>query len=55
VNRRQLLTAAQNVFAYLTSFAPDAAPQAVPLLQRWLDQFQRKLQAQGVQFLLRSE
>ncbi|WFD39894.1 uncharacterized protein MJAP1_002876 [Malassezia japonica] len=29
---------AQNVFSYLSSFAPDSAPQAVPLLQRWLDQ-----------------
>ncbi|WFD07462.1 hypothetical protein MVES1_002828 [Malassezia vespertilionis] len=44
---------AQNLFAYLSSFAPDSAPQAVPLLQKWLDAFQRKLQAQGVQFLRR--
>ena len=44
---------AQNVFSYLSSFAPDSAPQAVPLLQRWLEQFERKLQAQGIEFLLR--
>lgn len=47
--------AAQNIFTYLSSFAPESAPQAVPLLQRWLDQFQRKLQTQGLGFLLRSE
>jgi len=41
------------VFSYLSSFAPDSAPQAVPLLQRWLEQFQRKLQTQGVEFLLK--
>jgi len=45
---------AQNVFAYLSSFAPDSAPQAVPLLQRWLEQFERKLQSQGLDFLLRN-
>ncbi|SHO79296.1 Similar to S.cerevisiae protein OPI10 (Protein with a possible role in phospholipid biosynthesis) [Malassezia sympodialis ATCC 42132] len=44
---------AQQVFSYLSSFAPDSAPQAVPLLQRWLEQFQRKLQTQGVEFLLK--
>lgn len=46
---------AQNVFSYLMSFAPDSAPQAVPLLQRWLEQFQRKLQSQGLSFLLKNE
>ncbi|WFD20774.1 hypothetical protein MCAP1_003028 [Malassezia caprae] len=44
---------AQQVFSYLSSFAPDSAPQTVPLLQRWLEQFQRKLQTQGVEFLLK--
>lgn len=47
--------AAQNIFTYLSSFAPESAPQAVPLLQRWLDQFQRKLQTQGLSFLLKGE
>ena len=46
---------AQNLFSYLSSFAPDSAPQTVPLLQRWLDQFQRKLQTQGLGFLIKSE
>lgn len=46
---------AQNVFSYLMSFAPDSAPQAVPLLQRWLEQFQRKLQSQGLSFLFKNE
>lgn len=44
---------AQSLFAYLSSFAPDSAPQAVPLLQRWLEQFERKLHTQGLEFLLR--
>ncbi|KAL9938465.1 hypothetical protein V8E36_003088 [Tilletia maclaganii] len=42
---------AQNAFDYLSSFAPDSAPQTVPLLQKWLEQLQRKLKAQGVGFL----
>lgn len=46
---------AQNMFSYLMSFAPDSAPQAVPLLQRWLEQFQRKLQTQGLSFLLKMD
>lgn len=50
-----LTHAAQNIFTYLSSFAPESAPQAVPLLQRWLDQFQRKLQTQGLAFLLKGE
>ncbi|PWZ02979.1 hypothetical protein BCV70DRAFT_9208 [Testicularia cyperi] len=42
---------AKNAFAYLSSFAPDSAPQTVPLLQKWLEQLERKLRAQGVGFL----
>lgn len=43
--------AATNVFSYLSSFAPDSATQTVPLLKRWLEQFERKVKGQGVGFL----
>lgn len=43
--------AAQNIFSYLSSFAPDSAPQTVPLLQKWLEQFERKLKMQGSAWL----
>lgn len=46
---------ASNIFSYLSSFAPDSAPQTVPLLKRWLEQFERKLKAQGIGFLARAE
>ncbi|PWN32387.1 uncharacterized protein FA14DRAFT_162517 [Meira miltonrushii] len=46
---------ASNIFSYLSSFAPDSAPQTVPLLKRWLEQFERKLRAQGIGFLARAE
>ncbi|KAE8210339.1 hypothetical protein CF327_g5786 [Tilletia walkeri] len=42
---------AKNAFDYLSSFAPDSAPQTVPLLQKWLEQLERKLKAQGLAFL----
>ncbi|CAD6888152.1 unnamed protein product [Tilletia laevis] len=42
---------AKNAFDYLSSFAPDSAPQTVPLLQKWLEQLERKLKAQGPSFL----
>lgn len=42
---------AKNAFAYLSSFAPDSAPQTVPLLQKWLEQLERKLKSQGPGFL----
>ncbi|KAK0560737.1 hypothetical protein OC844_003588 [Tilletia horrida] len=42
---------AKNAFDYLSSFAPDSAPQTVPLLQKWLEQLERKLKAQGLSFL----
>lgn len=42
---------AKNAFAYLSSFAPDSAPQTVPLLQKWLEQLERKLRTQGLAFL----
>ncbi|KAK0557335.1 hypothetical protein OC846_000554 [Tilletia horrida] len=42
---------AKNAFEYLSSFAPDSAPQTVPLLQKWLEQLERKLKAQGLSFL----
>lgn len=44
---------ANNIFSYLSSFAPDSAPQTVPLLQKWLEQFERKLKMQGSEFLER--
>ena len=43
--------AASNAFSFLSSFAPDSAPQTVPLLKRWLEQFERKVKGQGVGFL----
>ncbi|SPO19711.1 uncharacterized protein UTRI_00102_B [Ustilago trichophora] len=46
---------AKNAFSYLSSFAPDSAPQTVPLLQKWLEQLERKLRAQGVGWLDRQE
>lgn len=46
---------AKNAFAYLSSFAPDSAPQTVPLLQKWLEQLERKLKSQGVAFLDKQE
>ncbi|KIS71632.1 uncharacterized protein UMAG_12085 [Mycosarcoma maydis] len=46
---------AHNAFAYLSSFAPDSAPQTVPLLQKWLEQLERKLRAQGLGFLDKQE
>lgn len=46
---------AKNAFSYLSSFAPDSAPQTVPLLQRWLEQLERKLRAQGPAFLDKQE
>lgn len=46
---------AQNAFSYLSSFAPDSAPQTMPLLQRWLEQFQRKVQTQGLDYLLKTD
>ncbi|CDS02162.1 uncharacterized protein SPSC_02299 [Sporisorium scitamineum] len=46
---------AKNAFSYLSSFAPDSAPQTVPLLQKWLEQLERKLRAQGVGFLDKQE
>lgn len=46
---------ANNIFSFLSSFAPDSAPQTVPLLQKWLDQFTRKLKNQGSAFLERQE
>lgn len=46
---------ASNIFSYLSSFAPDSAPQTVPLLKRWLEQFERKLKAQGIGFLARAD
>ncbi|SPO20626.1 uncharacterized protein UTRI_00102 [Ustilago trichophora] len=46
---------AKNAFSYLSSFAPDSAPQTVPLLQKWLQQLERKLRAQGVGWLDRQE
>ncbi|KAN0066260.1 hypothetical protein ACQY0O_000354 [Thecaphora frezii] len=42
---------AKNAFSYLSSFAPDSAPQTVPLLQKWLEQLERKLRTQGIEFL----
>ncbi|CAO1624922.1 unnamed protein product [Sympodiomycopsis kandeliae] len=44
---------ANNIFSYLSSFAPDSAPQTISLLQKWLEQFQRKLKMQGSEFLER--
>ncbi|PWN43193.1 hypothetical protein IE81DRAFT_312535 [Ceraceosorus guamensis] len=44
---------AQNVFDYLSSYIPDSAPQTGPLLQKWLDGFQRKLKMQGIRMLER--
>lgn len=46
---------AKNAFAYLSSFAPDSAPQTVPLLQKWLEQLERKLRSQGMGFLDKQE
>ena len=46
---------AKNAFSYLSSFAPDSAPQTVPLLQKWLEQLERKLRAQGVGWLDKQE
>ncbi|SNX81374.1 uncharacterized protein MEPE_00079 [Melanopsichium pennsylvanicum] len=46
---------AKNAFAYLSSFAPDSAPQTVPLLQKWLEQLERKLRANGVGWLDKQE
>ncbi|CAO1612776.1 unnamed protein product [Parajaminaea phylloscopi] len=42
---------ANNIFSFLSSFAPDSASQTVPLLQKWLEQFERKLRMQGSEFL----
>ncbi|UZJ53158.1 hypothetical protein CBS101457_002478 [Exobasidium rhododendri] len=42
---------ANNAFSYLSSFAPDSAPQTVPLLKKWLEQFERKIKGQGIGFL----
>ncbi|PWN30200.1 DUF775-domain-containing protein [Jaminaea rosea] len=44
---------ANNIFSFLSSFAPDSAHQTVPLLQKWLEQFERKLKMQGAAFLER--
>lgn len=46
---------AKNAFDYLSSFAPDSAPQTVPLLQKWIQQLERKLKAQGPDFLFKQE
>ncbi|EPQ32285.1 uncharacterized protein PFL1_00482 [Pseudozyma flocculosa PF-1] len=46
---------AKNAFSYLSSFAPDSAPQTVPLLQKWLEQLERKLRSQGPDFLDKAE
>lgn len=46
---------AKNAFSYLSSFAPDSAPQTVPLLQKWLEQLERKLRSQGPGFLDKQE
>lgn len=46
-----LPSAATNAFSYLSSFAPDSSPSTVPLLKRWLEQFERKVKSQGVGFL----
>ncbi|SJX60093.1 uncharacterized protein SRS1_11407 [Sporisorium reilianum f. sp. reilianum] len=46
---------AKNAFSYLSSFAPDSAPQTAPLLQKWLEQLERKLRAQGPGFLDKQE
>ncbi|GAC96635.1 hypothetical protein PHSY_004218 [Pseudozyma hubeiensis SY62] len=46
---------AKNAFSYLSSWAPDSAPQTVPLLQKWLEQLERKLRAQGVGWLDKQE
>ena len=46
---------ARNAFSYLSSFAPDSAPQTVPLLQKWLEQLERKLRSQGAGFLDNAE
>ncbi len=46
---------ARNAFAYLSSFAPDSAPQTAPLLQKWLEQLERKLRTQGAAFLDKQE
>ena len=46
---------ARNAFAYLSSFAPDSAPQTAPLLQKWLEQLERKLRTQGPAFLDKQE
>jgi protein Hikeshi len=54
-NLKPFFSLASNIFSYLSSFAPDSAPQTVPLLKRWLEQFERKLRAQGIGFLARAE
>lgn len=46
---------ASNIYSYLGSFAPDSAPQTVPLLKRWLEHFERKVKGQGIGFLANAE
>lgn len=43
-----MVLSAENLYNYLTSFAPDSAPQALPLLSKWMEQFQQKLKSRGV-------
>ena len=46
---------ANNAMSYLGSFAPDSAPQTLPLLQKWLKQLESKLKSQGIGFLDKNE
>ena len=42
---------AKNLFSYLSSYAPDSERQTMPLLQKWLQNLERKLLSQGPSFL----